>query len=138
MQALKFKDGRRYRLYGNDYSLLLSRTQTDRIESEFVSVRKGSKTPRHVHADLEQVYLILKGKALLEVGREKKKVSPGMLAYIPRNAEHRITALERLEYVYISCWFKKVAPPRTEKELRIYEKKLVHGDPDEKRSPKKR
>lgn len=130
MLAIKFEDGKRYRLYGNDYSLMLPRTKTDRIESEFVKVRKGSKTPRHVHNDLEQVYYILKGTALLEIGRKKKEVTKGMMAYIPRNAVHRITALTPLEYIYISCWYKKVAPPRTAAELRAYEKKLVEGDQD--------
>ncbi len=131
MHAIKFENGKRYKLYGNDYSLMLPRTMTDRIESEFVKVRKGSKTPRHAHNDLEQVYYILKGKALLEIGRQKKMVAKGMMAYIPRDAEHRITALEPLEYIYISCWFKKVAPPRTAVELKAYEKKLVNGDRNE-------
>lgn len=131
MHAIKFDKGKRYKLYGNDYSLILPRTMTDRIESEFVKVRKGSRTPRHIHKDLEQVYYILKGKALLEIGRQKEVVTKGMMAYIPRNAQHRITAVESLEYIYISCWFKKVAPPRTPSELKAYEKKLVEGDKGE-------
>lgn len=131
MQALKFGKGKRYKLYGNDYSMILPRTMTDRIESEFVKVKKGSKTPRHAHNDLEQVYYVLKGKALLEIGHQKKMVGKGMMAYIPRNAVHRITAVDTLEYIYISCWFKKVAPVRTAAELKAYEKKLVDGDKDE-------
>lgn len=131
MHALKFKEGRRYKLYGNDYSMILPRTMTDRVESEFVKVKKASKTPKHVHNDLEQIYYVLKGKALLEIGRQKKMVGKGMIAYIPRNAWHRITAVEPLEYIYISCWFKKVPPPRTAAALRAYEKKLVDGDKDE-------
>jgi quercetin dioxygenase-like cupin family protein len=131
MHVVKFNGGKRYKLYGNDYSLMLPRTMTDRIESEFVKVRKGSKTPRHAHKDLEQVYYILKGKALLEIGQEEKMVGKGMMAYIPRDAVHRITAVESLEYIYISCWFKKVAPPRTVAELKAYEKKLVEGDRNE-------
>ena len=131
MHTLKFEEGKKYKLDGNDYWMILPRTITDRVESEFVSVRKGSKTPRHVHYDLEQVYYVLKGKALLEIGRQKRMVGKGMMAYIPRNALHRITAVEALEYIYISCWFKKVAPPRTSAELKAYEKKLVEGDKDE-------
>ena len=133
MHAIKFQEGRKYKLYGNHYSMLLPRTMTDRIESEYVRVHKGSKTPKHVHKDLEQVYIILRGNALLEIDNAKKKVSKGMIAYIPRNAEHRITALGNLEYIYISCWYRKVAPSRTENELRAYEKKLLDGEKNGKR-----
>ena len=128
MYTIKFEEGKHYKLYGNDYIVLLSRKLTDRVESELVRVRKGSKTPKHIHDDLEQIYIITEGKAVLEINGEKKQVCKGMMAYIPRGAEHRIAALENLEYIYISCWFEKVPPPRTDEELKTYEKKLLEGD----------
>lgn len=127
--AIKLEEGKYYKLYGNDYHLLLPRTMTERLESELVEVKAGCKTPKHKHEDEEQIYLILKGKAKLDIGDESKEVSEGMIAYIPRNTDHRITALEDLKYIYIACWPEgKVPPMKTEEELREYERKLVTGN----------
>jgi len=127
--AIRFEEGKHYKLYGNDYHLLLPRTMTERLESELVEMKAGCKTPNHKHEDEEQVYIILKGKARLDIDGKSKEVSEGMLAYIPRNTYHRITAYEDLAYVYIACWPEgKVPPIKTEEELREYERKLVTGD----------
>jgi len=126
--AIRLEEGQAYKMYGNDYNHLLNREDTDRIESELVRMEAGKKTPNHIHSDLEQVYIILEGKALLELEGKSKEIEAPAFAYIPRNSDHRITALEDLSYVYVSCFFDKVTPNRTEEERVVYEKKLVDGD----------
>jgi mannose-6-phosphate isomerase-like protein (cupin superfamily) len=131
MHAIKFSEGKAYKLYGNSYHLLLEREKTERIESELVEMRSGSKTPRHKHEDEEQLYIILEGKALLEINDDRKMVEPGMIVYIPRNHYHRITCAgeENLKYIYVACWPEGDVPPsKTEEELRAYEHRLVTND----------
>lgn len=130
LHAIKFEDGKSYRLYGNNYHLILPRVITERLESELVKLNEGCKTPRHKHDDMEQFYIILKGRGRVDIDDESKEVVAGMAVYIPRNAFHRITAFEDLSYIYITCWPEGVVPPpRTEEELRQHESRLMAGDP---------
>ncbi|HWQ95845.1 MAG TPA: cupin domain-containing protein [Candidatus Methylomirabilis sp.] len=128
MHAIKLEQGYYYKLYGNDYRTILSRALTDRIESELVELKTGDVTPNHTHSDLEQVFIVIDGKVRLDIGGETKDIDAPSIAYVPRNKEHRVTALEDSKYVFVSCWHDRVAPIRTEEELRAYEKKLVNGD----------
>ena len=138
MHAIKLKEGDFYKLYGNDYHKILPRALTERVESELVELNAGDVTPNHVHSDLEQVFIILNGKVRLDIGGETKEISAPAMAYVPRNKEHRVTALENSKYVFVSCWYDKVAPARTEQELRAYEKKLVTGDQKVSNAQRKR
>lgn len=138
MHALSFPDGSHYKLYGNDYIKILEREMTDRIESEVVCLHAGDVTPEHAHSDLEQVFIITLGTLRLDIAGETKQIcAPGM-AYVPRNAAHRVTALTDAQYVFVSCWHETVAPARTEEQLRAYERKLVEGDPQVSLAQKRR
>ena len=128
MYAIKLEEGKPYKLYGNNYRVLISRNDTDRLESELVEMKKGCKTPLHSHDDLEQLYYVLKGEAIISIDNEEKSVTEGMIVYVPLGAKHRVSAVTDFKYFYVSVWKNEVAKTRTETELRAYEKMLVEGD----------
>jgi len=54
---------------------------------------KGGTDPQRPHQE-DEVYLVLKGRALLRVGEEDVPAVPGALLYVPARAEHRFHAIE--------------------------------------------
>jgi mannose-6-phosphate isomerase-like protein (cupin superfamily) len=73
-----------------------------------VSIDNGKSTQTGFHNDEEEIYVILKGRALLMIGDEEQKVGPGSVAYVPRNQKHKMTCIsdEQLEYLYFANWPK--------------------------------
>jgi mannose-6-phosphate isomerase-like protein (cupin superfamily) len=45
-------------------------------------------TPRHVHAHEDELFYVLEGEHVFEVGDEEFRVGPGGLAYAPRGIPH--------------------------------------------------
>jgi mannose-6-phosphate isomerase-like protein (cupin superfamily) len=88
--------------------LLLDRSEAETIAMGYVSVKKNESTKIDIHDDEEEIYLILKGKAILMVGDEKEEIGPNMIAYVPRNKKHNMTCIseENLEYLYFANWPK--------------------------------
>ena len=86
--------------------LLFDRDVTETIALGRVTVEPGGSTPVGFHDDEEEVYVILKGKALLTIGDEQQAVGPGDVAYVPRNNRHQMTCVseECLEYLYFANW----------------------------------
>ena len=50
----------------------------------------GSTTPHH-HAKTEEIYYILDGRGLMQVGQETSAIGPGDAVAIPPGASHQIT-----------------------------------------------
>ena len=48
----------------------------------------GGWTKKHVHTDHEHAYYIIRGRALVTVGREQRVLGPGDVAFIPQGADH--------------------------------------------------
>ena len=48
----------------------------------------GGRTPPHVHADREKVFMVLDGRARLTVGDESRILDPGGLAFVPVKVAH--------------------------------------------------
>ena len=51
----------------------------------------GASTTPHYHLKTEEIYFILEGQALMEVGNEVEPVGPGDAIAIPPRTHHRIT-----------------------------------------------
>jgi len=86
--------------------LLVKRDEAETIALGYVRVESGNSTIVDIHDDEEEIYVILKGRAVLMVGEEKQEVGPGMVAYVPRNKKHNMTCIseEDLEYLYFANW----------------------------------
>jgi quercetin dioxygenase-like cupin family protein len=73
------------------------RKETEGSYLEFVSefeIAAGTRLEPHKH-DTHEYYYILSGKALMQVGGEKREVKPGDLIHIPRNVVHSIAPAEK-------------------------------------------
>ncbi|HOJ09835.1 MAG TPA: cupin domain-containing protein, partial [Clostridiales bacterium] len=70
--------------------MLVNREEAETIALGYVSVEKGNSTQVDTHDDEEEIYVILKGRAILMIGDEKQEVGPGMIAYVPRNKKHNM------------------------------------------------
>ncbi|MFT6285660.1 MAG: mannose-6-phosphate isomerase-like protein (cupin superfamily) [Halieaceae bacterium] len=57
------------------------------------SLAAGSKDMQAPH-DEDEVYLVLTGKARMELGDEKREVGPGSLLYISASTEHSFFEIE--------------------------------------------
>lgn len=86
--------------------LLIKRDETETIALGYVSLHEGESTKLASHSDEEEIFVVLKGKAMLMVGDEQKVVGPGDVAYVPRNTKHMMTCIsgEKLEYLYFANW----------------------------------
>lgn len=71
------------------------RAETEGSYLEYVSefeIAAGSHLEAHRH-DTHEFYYVLKGRALMQIGAEKREVEPGDLIHIPPNAVHTIAPL---------------------------------------------
>lgn len=94
MYLKKFKKG-----------VLLSKKTSINLEIGMVKRKKGQLTALGLHNDEEEVYIILKGKGLLHLGKEKKTVKAGCVIYVPIGVQHQFKALsDNFEYIYAATW----------------------------------
>jgi mannose-6-phosphate isomerase-like protein (cupin superfamily) len=86
--------------------LLINSDETETIAVGYVAVESDESTQTGLHDDEEEIYVILKGKAILSIGDEKREVSMGDVAYVPRNNTHSMKCIseEKLEYLYFANW----------------------------------
>ena len=71
-------------------------TQTpygENLMLSLVDMEEGSVVPTHSHPH-EQGGILLEGRVEMEIGSEKKILSPGDLYIVPPNVPHRVVALE--------------------------------------------
>ena len=86
--------------------LLINKEETETIALGYVLVDNGQSTKTGLHEDEEEIYVVLKGRAVLQIGDEETVVEPGMVAYVPRNHKHRMSCIseEKLLYLYFANW----------------------------------
>jgi len=88
---------------GQSAYLLLAKGQfgSENLAITWVDSPPGSQQPLHRHPDLEQVYVIVRGRGTMIVGPETQEVVAGTLVFVPRGAEHAIRndGAELLSYV---------------------------------------
>lgn len=89
---------------GGLFSILLdSRTTDGQLTVGRFDVAKGEAPPFHLHTREDEVFLLLKGEALVWAGDERHELSEGGIVYLPRNIPHgyRITS-ERADLLLIA------------------------------------
>ena len=88
--------------------LLVDEHEAETIALGYVSKATGEQTPVGFHDDEEEIYVILKGTAVLELGDETTDVRSGDVVYVPRNTRHQMTCTseEKFEYLYFANWPK--------------------------------
>ena len=83
---------------GGHYRISSSTFLAPNINSEtaiiaLVEYAPGGNTPVHYHADMEQIEVVLAGKALWEVGEMEQEVGPGDVIFTPRFVKHGYTVI---------------------------------------------
>ena len=53
-----------------------------------VLIKPGTTNQMHVHEDQEQVYFVIQGGGIIQVGDEKQQVSAGDAVFLPANIPH--------------------------------------------------
>jgi quercetin dioxygenase-like cupin family protein len=80
---------------------------------EFVcefEIAAGARLEPHKH-DSHEFYYVLAGRALMQIEREKREVSPGDLIYIPPNAVHTIAPTDAGKPVRALAFAASFMPP---------------------------
>ena len=82
-------------LHGGLFTILLDSQATEgQLTVGRFDVPKDEAPPFHMHTREDEVFLLLKGEALVWVGDERHELSEGGIVYLPRNLPHsyRITS----------------------------------------------
>lgn len=53
-----------------------------------ITIESGGTNMIHVHEDREQIYIILQGEGVIQVGDEKEKVKAGDAVFLPAKVKH--------------------------------------------------
>jgi mannose-6-phosphate isomerase-like protein (cupin superfamily) len=103
---------------GQRSHLLLGREQfgSKNLAITWVDCAPGSMQAVHGHPDNEQVYVIVRGRGVMQVGAEMQEVSEGTLVVIPRGAAHAIKNASDEPLVFVSA----TSPPFDPAELDAY------------------
>jgi mannose-6-phosphate isomerase-like protein (cupin superfamily) len=56
------------------------------------TLKAGEADPQQPHTE-DEVYYVLRGRAVVQVGREDRPVGPGSLIYVPATEPHRFHAI---------------------------------------------
>jgi mannose-6-phosphate isomerase-like protein (cupin superfamily) len=87
------------------------KTPTEQHSVAYVVIPPGKSSIRHYHPVAEESYYILRGRALMELGKEEQSLEPGQIVLIPRGLPHEIHSKgpEDLEFLTISvpAWEEK-------------------------------
>ncbi|HSG13085.1 MAG TPA: cupin domain-containing protein [Gaiellaceae bacterium] len=75
-----------------DGSTIREYLHTDLQSLAEASLEAAQATQRHYHRLSEEIYLVLEGDGLMELGDERQEVGAGDAVLIPPGAWHRITA----------------------------------------------
>lgn len=98
----------RYRFPTHVNELVLDRADAETSEVFIVVLEPGEAPPLHVHHDTEQIFYILEGKGLLQIGEsaERYAVKPGDVVRIPPHTYHRIFCEgdKPLRYLSVDCF----------------------------------
>jgi len=67
---------------------------SDRVEVVFGQIEYGGQADPHSHADVEQAFFVLEGKAVVEIAEKSAEVGPNDFVYLPPGTSHRVTPLD--------------------------------------------
>ncbi|GAB3904285.1 cupin domain-containing protein [Microbispora bryophytorum] len=80
---------------GGTFTVLLDKDATEgQLTVGRFDVAKGEAPPYHVHTREDEIFLLIKGSALIWAGDEETELGEGGIIYLPRNIPHsyRITS----------------------------------------------
>jgi quercetin dioxygenase-like cupin family protein len=74
------------------------------VDYRISSYAPAAHVARHVHDAKEQIYHVLEGEGLLELGDETHLVRPGDVALIPPHVPHALqnTGMDRLVFIVVT------------------------------------
>ena len=104
------REGRVFDFGSNTSTLLLERNETSRSEVTLVTWPKGNKGAMVAHKEKEQTFFVLEGQGQVTVAEETKRVGPGDVVFVPRQAPHTTAATES-ELTYLCFNTLVVEPP---------------------------
>ncbi len=98
----------RYRFPTHVNELVMDRAEAETSEVFIVVLEPGEAPPLHVHHDTEQIFYVLEGKGLLQIGEsaERYAIQPGDVVRIPPHTYHRIfcDGDRPLRYLSVDCF----------------------------------
>ena len=53
-----------------------------------ITLRPGDTNNLHTHKDAEQVYFVMQGEGVIQVGEERENVSAGDVVFLPAKVQH--------------------------------------------------
>jgi mannose-6-phosphate isomerase-like protein (cupin superfamily) len=103
---------------GQRSHLLLAAGQfgSENLAITWVEGAPGSMQAVHGHPDNEQVYVIVRGRGVMQVADEMEEVGEGTLVFIPPGAAHAIKNTGDEPLVFVSA----TSPPFDPGELEAY------------------
>ncbi len=97
-----------YRFPTHVNDLVMDRADAETSEVFIVVLEPGEAPPLHVHDDTEQVFYVLEGVGLLQIGEsaERFAVKSGDVVRIPPHTYHRIICdgTKPLRYLSVDCF----------------------------------
>jgi mannose-6-phosphate isomerase-like protein (cupin superfamily) len=97
-----------YRFPTHVNDLVMDRADAETSEVFVVVLEPGEAPPLHVHHDTEQIFYVMEGKGLLQIGdsAERHAVKPGDVVRIPPHTYHRIfcDGGRPLRYLSVDCF----------------------------------
>jgi len=97
-----------YRFPTHVNDLVMDRAEADTSEVFVVVLEPGEGPPRHLHHDTEQIFYVLEGSGVLEIGEglETHPVHAGDVVRIPPHTLHRIqcSGAGPLRYLSVDCF----------------------------------
>jgi mannose-6-phosphate isomerase-like protein (cupin superfamily) len=98
----------RYRFPTHVNDLVMDRSEAATSEVFIVVLEPGEAPPLHLHPDYEQIFYMLEGSGVLQIGETPHyyPVKPGDLIRIPVNTHHRIlcTGSQPVRYLSIDAF----------------------------------
>jgi mannose-6-phosphate isomerase-like protein (cupin superfamily) len=103
-----FNETLRYRFPTHVNDLVMDRAEAETSEVFIVVLEPGEAPPLHVHHDTEQIFYVMEGNGLLQIGDhpERYPVKPGDVVRIPPHTYHRIfcDGDKPLRYLSVDCF----------------------------------
>jgi len=115
----------RYRFPTHVNDLVMDRAEAETSEVFIVVLQPGEAPPLHVHHDMEQIFYMLEGIGVLEIGEvpQRYPVKPGDLVRIPAHTYHRITCTgsQPLRYLSVDAFVggKSKAEPTWDSHVQV-------------------
>jgi mannose-6-phosphate isomerase-like protein (cupin superfamily) len=120
------EDTLRYRFPTHTNDLVMDRSESETSEAFVVVLEPGEAPPLHIHHDTEQVFYVIRGHGVLQVGEDVPQflpVNPTDLVRIPPHTPHRVRCegQESLVYLSIDCFVggRPTNEPTWESHVRV-------------------